>query len=77
MYFKLVGEISDVEAIAKGVSVRKRARLRAEYGGRRWRKLKGLALVELKDGSTCPAEVHWFEAHGVGRRKMKVKKLLD
>lgn len=77
MYFKLASEISDIEVIAKGRSVRQRAQLRAEYGGRRWRKLKGFALVELRDGSTSLAEVHWFEAHSVGGRRKKVKELLD
>ncbi|HEX9710966.1 MAG TPA: hypothetical protein VGB52_00235 [Actinomycetota bacterium] len=77
MYFKLASRISDVEVIAKGVSVRKRAQLRARYGRGRWRKLKGIALVELRDGSTSLAEVHWYEAHGIGRRKMKVKRFLD
>lgn len=77
MYFELVGEISDVEIIARGVSVRERARLRAQFGVGRWRKLKGLPLVELGDGSFRHAEVHWFEAHGIGRRKLKIKRFLD
>jgi len=77
MYFELADEISDIEAIAKGVSVRERARLRKQFGRGRWRKLKGVALVRLGDGSLHRAEVHWCEAHGIGRRKLKIKRFLD
>jgi hypothetical protein len=77
VYFEFAGEISDIEVIAKGVSVRERARLRKEFGRGRWRKLKGVALVRLSDGSVQPAEVHWYEAHGIGRRKLKIKRFLD
>jgi hypothetical protein len=76
VWFRIVGEIDDIEAIASGRSVRERIRLRKLYGGRRWRKLKGTAPVELPDGSTALAELHWYEAHGVGRREMKIKRLL-
>ena len=68
MYFEVVGEIGDVEVIAKGPSVRERSRLMAQFGGERWRKLKGGATVRLRDGTVCLAEVHWYEAHGVGRK---------
>jgi len=77
VYFELAGEISDIEAIAKGVSVRERARLHKEFGRGRWRKLKGVALVRVSDGSVHPAEVLWYEAHGIGRRKLKIKRFLD
>ena len=76
MWFRIVGEIRDIESIAAGRSVRERARLRKLHGGTRWRKLKGLATVELPDGSSARAEVHWYEAHGIGRREMKIKRLL-
>lgn len=75
MWFRIIGEIRDVESIAAGRSVRERARLRKLHGGKRWRKLKGIATVELRDGSTARAEVHWYEAHGIGRREMKIKRL--
>ena len=75
--FKLRSQITDVQVIATGRAVRTRARLRKAYGPGRWRKLKGTALVELPDGSVARAELHWYEAHGVGRRDMKVKRLLD
>jgi hypothetical protein len=77
VWFKVIGEIRQVESIAAGGSIRERARLVKQYGGRRWRKLKGIAVVELPDGTTARAEVHWYEAHGIGRREMKLKRLLD
>ena len=76
MWFRIIGDIQDVEPIAAGRSIRERARLRKLHGGKRWRKLKGLATVELPDGSTVRAEVHWYEAHGIGRREMKIKRVL-
>ena len=75
--FKLRSEISDVQVIAAGVGVRVRAKLKKAYGSGRWRKLKGAALVELPDGYVVRAELHWYEAHGVGRVNMKVKRFLD
>jgi len=77
MWFRVVGPIRNVEAIAIGRSIRELRRLRKVYGGQRWRKLKGVANVELPDGNVVPAEVHWYEAHGVGRREMKIKRLLE
>lgn len=77
MYFRIVGDISDVEVIARDVSVRVRARLTRQFGRGRWRKLKGTALVELRDGTVRQAEVHWYEAHGIGRRTFKIKRFLD
>ncbi len=74
--FVLIGRVSDVRLIAKGRSIRELPRLRRAYGGRRWRKLKGIATVELPDGSRARAEVHWYEADGVGRREMKLKAFL-
>ena len=76
MWFRILGELRDIEAIAAGRGVRERARLRKLHGGTRWRKLKGIAMVELPDGSTARAEVHWYEAHGIGRVEMKIKRLL-
>jgi hypothetical protein len=77
VYFRIVGDISDVEVIARGVSVRERTRLTQQFGRGRWRKLKGIAAVEIDAGSTRLAEVHWYEAHGIGRRKFKIKRFLD
>ena len=73
MDFEVVSEINDVETIAAGAGVRDRARLRKQYGRGRWRKLKGVARVRLKSGRIRLAEVHWYEAHGIGKREFKLK----
>jgi hypothetical protein len=73
---RVVGEISEVELIASGRQIRELLRLKKVYGAGRWRKLKGVARVALPDGSTVPAEVHWYERHGLGRRELKIKRLL-
>jgi hypothetical protein len=77
MDFDIIGELSGAETIAVNLSIRENADLKARYGGRRWRKLKGVATIRLANGSVRRAELHWYEAHGVGRRKMKIKRLLD
>jgi hypothetical protein len=77
MYFELVGEITGVVTIASGQSIRDLARLRRQHGPGRWRKLKGVAEVRLSGGCVRRAEIHWYEAHGVGRVKMKIKRFLD
>lgn len=73
MDFEVLGEITDIETIAVGAGVRDRARLRKQYGRARWRKLKGVASVRLTDGAVRLAEVHWYEAHGIGKREFKLK----
>lgn len=75
MFFKIIGGISDVETIASGKGVRERRRLRKLYGGRRWRKLKGTATVKLADDTICHAELHWYEAHGIGAKEFKIKRI--
>jgi hypothetical protein len=75
--FELVGQITGIEVIAVNLSIREHRSLKALFGGRRWRKLKGVALVRFPNGEIHKAELHWYEAHGVGRRKMKVKRRLD
>jgi hypothetical protein len=78
MDFEIVGEIRDVEPIAVGRSIRDLERLTKIYGIARWRKAKGIATVRLLDDSLHTAEVHWYEAHGVGRKEFKLKlPLLD
>lgn len=77
MDFELIGELSSVEMIAVNLAIRENTDLKARYGGRRWRKLKGVGMVRLARGSVRLAEVHWYEAHGVGKRKLKIKRLLD
>jgi hypothetical protein len=77
MYFEIIGEITGVETIAVGNSIREIARLRGQYGQGRWRKLKGAATVRLPGGRIRKVELHWYEAHGIGRRKLKIKRYLD
>ncbi len=77
MQFEIIGDIVNIERIATGSSIRILALLRRRYGGGRWRKLKGTAVVRLFDGTVRPAELHWFEAHGIGRRKIRIKRFLD
>jgi len=75
--FKIIGKITEIEIIAVGKSIRDLARLRREYGAGRWRKLKGVATVQLVGGTIRLAEVHWYEAHGIGRVDHKIKQYLD
>jgi hypothetical protein len=77
MYFEIVGEIEQVETIAVGGRIRDNIRLRKQYGEGSWRKLKGVATVRLQGGELRKAELHWYEAHGIGKRKMKIKRLLS
>jgi hypothetical protein len=71
--FKLVGKITNIETIAIGNSIRDLARLNRTHGKGRWRKLKGIANVEVPSGRIRLAEVHWYEAHGIGKKEMKIK----
>jgi hypothetical protein len=75
-YFELVGDITELETMAAGPSIRQLHVLRTEYGEGRWRKMKGVAWVRLEDGRLVRAEVHWYEAHGIGRKRLKIKRLL-
>ena len=77
MYFEIIGEIGEIETIAIGGNIRDIMRIQKQYGPGRWRKLKGIAKVRLESGRICRAEVHWYEAHGIGRKKMKIKRLLE
>lgn len=78
MDFEIIGELKAVEVIAVGNGIRDIERLRKQYSAGRWRKLKGFANVRLRDGSVHTAEIHWYEAHGIGRKEFKLKfPLLD
>ena len=77
MHFEIIGEITEIEIIAVGNKIRILPILRKRYGAGRWRKLKGIASVRLSDGNVRVAELHWFEAHGIGKRKMRIKRFLD
>jgi hypothetical protein len=73
MDFEFIGKITEVKTIATGTGVRDRARLRKWYGGAKWRKVKGVAQVRLPNGRIRMAEIHWYEAHGIGKREFKLK----
>ena len=76
--FKIIGKITDVEIIAVGHSIRTLPYLSKTLGKGRWRKLKGVAMVErISNERIRLAEVHWFEAHGIGKRQDKIKCWLD
>ena len=77
MSFEIIGEIEEIENIAIGGKIRDIMRLQKQFGPARWRKLKGFAMVRLQSGNIRKAELHWYEAHGVGKKKMKIKRLLD
>jgi hypothetical protein len=77
MSFRILGGVADVEVIASGRAIRILKHLRKKFGGARWRKMKGVAEIELEDGSIRRAELHWFEAHGVGRVYVKRKRYVD
>jgi hypothetical protein len=77
MNFELLSEITDIEPIAVGSSIRDIRRLRKTYGKGRWRKLKGKAQIRLRSGRIRLAELHWYEAHGIGRKEIKRKQYLD
>lgn len=76
MGFEILGEISEVETIATGSGIREVSRLRKLYGAGRWRKRKGIARIRLPDGTFHLAEIHWYEASGIGRKEFKIKELL-
>ena len=73
MDFEIIGEITEIEIIVRGKGVRNRARLQRRYGEGRWRKLKGVAYVRLLNGSVRFAEIHWYQAQGIGKREFKIK----
>jgi hypothetical protein len=74
--FEIVGPLRNTETIAVGATIHEIRRLVRTYGSGRWRKRKGIARVRWADGTVQTAEVHWYEAHGVGRRELKIKRLL-
>jgi hypothetical protein len=77
MHFEIVGELRDIEVIARGAAIREGKRLKRVYGGSRWKKLKGIAAIKFSDDTICDAEIHWYEAHGIGRKEFKIKRLLS
>ena len=76
MHFEILGELRDIETIATGQGIRERKRLRRAYGQGRWRKLKGIASVKLRTGEVRLAELHWYEASGIGKKEFKIKRFI-
>ncbi len=76
MHFEILAKIKNIEIIAIGGQIREIMRLRELYGSGRWRKLKGITTVKLDTGIVRQAEVHWYEAQGIGKKKMKIKRFL-
>jgi len=77
MDFEILEEIRDIETIARGQGIRELRRLRRVYGTGNWRKMKGIARIRLASGRIRLAELHWYEAHGIGRKEIKRKRYLD
>lgn len=77
MTLEIIGKITNIQTIAVGNNIRAISRLRKIYGAARWRKLKGIATVRLLDGTMCKAEIHWYEAHGIGKKDIKIKKIIQ
>ena len=77
MKFELVGSIANAAVIAAGPGIRVRSYLRKAYGHGRWRKMKGTATIRLPNGVLRTVELHWYEAHGIGKRDLKIKRYMD
>lgn len=77
MNFEIIGDIENVQIIAIGGRIREIMRLQRQFGPARWRKLKGIATVRLLNDRVCRAEIHWYEAHGKGKKKVKIKRILE
>jgi len=77
MYFDIIGEVNEQVTIATGSSIRELSRLNKVYGKGSWRKMKGRADIRLKDGTRKKAEVHWYEAHGIGKYEFKLKRFIN
>ena len=75
--FEIIGQIRGIQTIATGHGIRDLVYLEERFGQGNWRKLKGYATVRLEDGTIAEAEVHWYEAHGIGKRWMKIKRYVD
>jgi len=77
MYFEIISEIEEIETITAAGRIRDVMLLRKQYGFGDWRKLKGVAKIRLQNGSIRKAELHWYESHGIGQKKLKIKRFLD
>lgn len=76
MNFEIIGDVKDIEVIASGNGIKDIARLRKYYGKGRWRKLKGIATIKINKREVLNAEIHWYEAHGIGKKEFKIKRFI-
>ena len=76
MYFELISNITGTETFATGRGIRELPRLKKLYGSGKWRKRKGYASIRLADGSEHEAELHWYEATGIGQKELKIKRII-
>jgi hypothetical protein len=76
MNFEILSDITEIKTIAAGRGVHIRRYLERAYGKGRWRKMKGMATIQLENGVVCEAEIHWFEAHDIGRKDFKIKRVI-
>lgn len=77
MYFEIIGEIKDIEVIAIGGGIKDLIKIQKKYGKGRWRKLKGSAKIKLMNGAIKFAEIHWYEANGISKKNIKIKKIIE
>lgn len=77
MQLKIIGTIRNQETFATGKRIRELSRIQKIYGKGKWRKRKGIATIKLPDGTIIRAELHWYEAAGIGKKELKVKRYLD
>jgi len=77
MIFDIIDNITEIKTIATGSGIREHSRLSKMYGHRNWRKKKGVARIRLPSGRIRLAELHWYEAHGIGKKEIKRKKYLE
>jgi hypothetical protein len=77
MHFDILGEITNIETVVVGKRIRDLPRLEKQYGKGRWRKMKGEGMIRLQNSRVVRAEIHWYEAHGIGRKEFKRKRYLD
>jgi hypothetical protein len=77
MKFDIINEIKVIETIAQGTGIRDLARLKKYYGIGSWKKMKGIAHIRLSSGKIKLAELHWYEAHGIGKKEIKRKRYLE
>jgi len=75
--FEIIGEIEKIEVIAIGGRIRDIMRVQKQFGPGRWRKLKGIGRIRIENGNIRLAELHWYEAHGTGKKKIKIKRFMD